>query len=721
MPYSAQRPSNEVKNFVLSSYFGDGLRITFGVLFPSLLLLEFDKINVGMTISLGALCASVVDSPGPIVHRRNAMLTTTLIVCFVALCTGLANLSAIFLGILIAGFSFFFSMFYVYGLRAASIGTAALLVMTLSIGDGRPLHEIILHALYILIGGAWYTALSISLYRIMPYRLAQQSLGDCIVEVAKFMKIKAGFYKENINYDENYTKLIEAQIVVNEKQDAVRELLFKTREIVRESTQEGRFLVVVFVDLIDLFEQIMSTFYNYKNLHQQFDSVGILQKYEAILTLLADELENIGYAMKLGTTPHLSPTIPRRLQELHNAILELENGPDAAQFNTLSIGALKNIEVNIKNIFLRLKKIVGNFKNRKKKSLSIHGLETTPFIAHQEYEAKAFKENLTFDSEIFRHSIRVALVMLVGYIIAQSFAFLHSNWILLTIMVIMKPAFSLTKERNYHRLIGTIIGAIFGLLILSYQHNKQVLFVILLFCMLGAYSFQRKNYVVSVLFMTPFVLILYDFLGMGNISVLEERVMDTFIGGGISFIASYFLFPSWEKEKLKKNLVEMLSANLQYFRQVRGLYLGNEFQSLPHKLARKNVYVKTANLASAFQRMFSEPKSKQTSIKEVHQFSVLNHLFSSYTATLALYVLEHFDEIPDFDDIQHIADNTEKLLETSIKVLQTDHFKVEELQLLQLKNHHKHEDEGILLIPEQYVNIQKAAFDICKISERIKI
>ncbi len=718
---SAQRPTNEIKHFVLSSYFGDGLRITFGVLFPSLLMLEFDKINIGMTISLGALCASVVDSPGPIVHRRNAMLTTTGIVSLVALLVGFANLSIPILGLMITGFSFLFSMFYVYGLRAAAIGTAALLVMTLSIGDIRPLHEIMMHPAYILMGGLWYTGLSLSLYTIMPYRIAQQSLGDSIVEVAKFMKIKAAFYHEGVDYDENYKKLIETQISVNEKQDATREMLFKTREIVRESTQEGRFLVVVFVDIIDLFEQIMSTFYNYQHLHKQFDSVGILKKYEDILTLLADELEKIGYDLKMGTTPHLSPIIPRKLQELHIAVLDLEEHAEEHGFTALSIGALKNIEVNIKNIFARLKKIVGNFKNRKKKTLNSSDLATDQFISHQEFEPKIFRENLTFDSEIFRHSLRVALVMLVGFIIAQSFEFLHSNWILLTIMVIMKPAFSLTKERNYHRLIGTIVGAIFGLLILSYQHNKNVLFAILLVCMLGAYSFQRKNYVVSVLFMTPFILILYNFLGMGNISILEERVMDTFIGGGISFIASYFLFPTWEKEKLQKVLVEMMEANLEYFRQVRGLYLGNEFHYLPYKLARKDVYVKTANLASAFQRMFSEPKSKQTSIKEVHKFSVLNHLFASYTATLGLYVKEHFDQIPDFHNLKMVGDNTEKILSLAIKALNGEEIDLAEVQLIQLKNLVRDDEETVLLIPEQYINLQKAALDILKITIKIKL
>jgi len=53
-----------------------------------------------------------------------------------------------------------------------------------------------------------------------------------------------------------------------------------------------------------------------------------------------------------------------------------------------------------------------------------------------------------------------------------------------------------------------------------------------------------------------------------------------------------------------------------------------------YKLARKNVYVSSANLGSAFQRMLSEPKSKQQNSKEIHKFVVLNHMLSSYTATL---------------------------------------------------------------------------------------
>jgi hypothetical protein len=44
------------------------------------------------------------------------------------------------------------------------------------------------------------------------------------------------------------------------------------------------------------------------------------------------------------------------------------------------------------------------------------------------------------------------------------------------------------------------------------------------------------------------------------------------------------------------------------------------------------------------------------------------------------------------------------------------------LQLVTLKNHNYYNDEeGVVLIPEQFANIQKVAFDICKISEKIRI
>ncbi len=715
------QPIRNIHDFLLSTYFADGLRITFGVLCPSLIMAQFGMLQFGMTLSLGALCISVVDSPGPIVHRRNAMLITTVLLFIISILVGITNKNIYVTGTLLVVCSFLFSMFFLYGARAAAIGTAVLLIMVLSIDDVRPWNEVILYALLVLAGSIWYTLLSYLVYRLRPYRLVQQILSDSIYQISEFLRAKAKFYHQGTDLEKNYADLLQLQVLVNEKQDEVREILFKTREIVRESTPEGRFLLIVFVDMVDLFEQIMSTYYNYKELHEQFDSTGILPQYEGIINKIAESLDDIAFALKTGRLPHISTNLVNDVNQLKNEITLLEANSDN-KYNTLGIIALKNIEVNIENILGRVTTINSYFNKTEKKKLKKRDIDVDKFVTRQIFDYKLFIDNLSFKSSIFRHSLRVAIVMLIGFVVAKSFNFSHSYWILLTILVISKPGFSLTKQRNYERIIGTVIGAFIGMGVLIYVKDKNTLFIILLFCMIGSYSFQRKNYVVSVFFMTPYVLVLFDFLGMGSLSIARERIYDTLIGSGIALLASYSLFPNWEHEKLKNAMRDLIKSNHNYFNQVTLLYFEKEQSLTNYKVARKEVYVNTSNLASLFQRMFSEPKSKQVYMQELHQFTVLNHLLSSYIATLSLYNKEHNFVYLNFEELKPVADNTLYLLNQSVENIITPKEEIRNVPLIRRKNINElaNEHEN-MIIAEQFDLIQKVAYDIFKLTEKVKI
>jgi len=716
------RPIRTIQDFLLSTYFADGIRITVGVLFPSLILAQFGLLKFGMTLSLGALCVSVVDSPGPIVHRRNAMLFTTVVITLLSVLVGLTNKNVYFIGVLLVIFSFVFSMFFLYGTRAASIGTAALLIMVLSIDDVRPWKDVLVYSLLVFAGSIWYTFLSYTFYRLRPYRLVQQTLSESIHEVSEFLRAKAKFYHQNINYDDNYAELLKLQVQVHEKQDAVREVLFKTREIVRDSTPEGRFLLLVFVDMVDLYEQVMSTYYNYKHLHDQFDSVGILARYEMVINRIAIELDEISFALKTGGTPRPPLYLIKDVDQLKQEITALEKENVDGKYNTLGIIALKNIEVNIENILARVKTINGYFNKKEKKNLKNRNIDTERFITRQSIDVKLMLENLTFSSSTFRHSLRVSIVMLIGFLIARILDSSHSYWILLTILVISKPGFSLTKERNYQRLIGTIIGALVGMGILTYVHDRHTLFFILLFCMIGCYSFQRKNYVVSVLFMTPYILVLFDFLGMGSMSIARERIYDTLIGSGIAILGSYTLFPNWEHLNLKDAMLKTLESNMSYFKEVTNLYFEKEHDLTNYKVARRDVYVASANLASLFQRMFSEPKSKQVLMKEMHQFTALNHLLSSYIATLSLYNKEHSFVVSNLEALKPVVNNTIYLMNLSSQYLVKNNGEISNVPLIKTSDGN---DIGVSsderMIIEQFDLIQKVAYDIFKLSEKINL
>lgn len=707
--------SREIKSFFYSQYFSDGLRISMGILLPSLIFNYFNKFDLGLTLSLGALCVSVVDIPGPVAHKRNAMAICNLCIFLVAIVTGFARLNVITLGIEIGFFSLLFSMFTVYGNRAASVGTAALLMMIFMIEKSLKPDQVMIYALTVTIGGIWYMFFSVIFFIIRPYRAAQQALGESIHDVVKFLKIKADFYLPDTDFDENYLKLVSQQIQVSHHQDAVRELLFKSRVMVKESTNSSRVLVLTFIDLVDLYEQILATHYDYSQIRERFGKTGILEEISRVLHQMAHELENIGYAVLSNRRYNHSHDFNGELEHLKRKIDSI----GAAEINTSNL-VLKKILINLRDLNDNIHHIFNYYNSRTSDTLLENPLdvEFSKFVTHQDYAPRIFLDNLSLSSATFKHALRVSLVCMVGFITARNLSLgHHSYWVLLTIIVILKPGFSLSKQRNYQRLIGTIGGGLVGVLVLTLIPNQNLQFVFFIMFMLGTYSFTRLNYVVSVIFMTPYVLILFKFLGVGGLNLAEERIIDTIIGSSIAFIATYVIFPTWEFEQIQETLRDVIHANLNYLVKIAETITGRQVSTTDYKLARKDIYVKSANLSATFERMTSEPKSKQKNIKDVHKFVVLTHILSSYLANLASGISEK--------NLHKTQPENLKLIRKSIAVLNDSNkklggrsidFTVEKACDLEEK---RALTANEALLKEQLGFVNKISYDIAKVTENI--
>src|SRR5690606_1058317 len=114
--------SRQIRYFLFSQYLADGIRITLEIIIPTLVFSYFGKMEVGLSLSLGALCVSIADGPGPEIHKRHGMLACNVFIFISAFLTGLLNHNMLLLGILILASSFLFTMFSVYGNRATSVG-----------------------------------------------------------------------------------------------------------------------------------------------------------------------------------------------------------------------------------------------------------------------------------------------------------------------------------------------------------------------------------------------------------------------------------------------------------------------------------------------------------------------------------------------------------------------------------------------------------------------
>ncbi|HEY4109767.1 FUSC family protein [Puia sp.] len=709
----------QYKSFINSHYLNGAIRITVGITLPAILLSQFNYLTAGISLSLGALCVGNTDNPGPIQHRRNGMIACVLIIFLVTLVIGLASVSRIWTGVLVLIFCFVFSFIGVYGTRASSIGLNALLVMVLNIDRPHTASESLIIAAEVLAGGVWYMMLSLLLYSFRPYKLVQQAIGDCVQATAGYLRIKAAFYDRDTDYDEDYRQLLESQVSIHAKQDLVRTLLFKSRNIVQESTHVGRVLMMVFLDVVDFFERIMTSQQDYRLLHQAFDDSGLMQECRKLILELAAELDEIGIALMSGKPSVENSQLPARIRDLRDRLNQYRQdhrGTEQAE----AYASLSNILDSIEDLGLRLHTLHGYTTYDRKLSRNIHAeVDVEEFVAHTEVDQKLILDNLNFKSDIFRHAVRVSIATFAAYVISGFLPVGHGYWILLTTIVIIKPVYSLTKRRNYERLFGTLGGACVGLLILYFVKDTMVLFVLMLLFMIMTYVFIRTNYLVAVTMTTPYVLLLFHLLYPTDFrTILADRVIDTMIGSAISFVASWLIIPSWEHERIPDFMTAALEANIDYFKAVAGAFLGRPATVHQYKLSRKNAFVALANLSDALSRMLSEPRRKQKSITEMHQFVVANHMLTSHIATLAYYMEPYAARYADATYEPVVADIVGRL-ERSVEVLEDEVTAARRLpakEVLMALNQRAQASKEFKPIVDQFNFIAKVATDIGKIS-----
>lgn len=647
MNYSA-----ELKKFVTSQYVYSAIRITLATVLPCLVLAHFGMLKEYFLFPLGTSFVALTDQPGPFIRRRNAL--TFAIICFVFVAT-IASLVMnikilVFAEIIV--FGIFFSLIGVYGQRLAAVGSLSLVVLAIFI-DGHLTGTNILKSLLIFASGCtWFLLIFLIVTTIQPYKLASQMIGENYLQLAEFLKIKANYYQKNPDFDKLTSQVIAKQIEIKNLQEETRETVFKTRTIVNESTTTSRLLMLMFLNSMDLHEKLMTSESDYQKLQQSFDDTTILVKIHDYLNLLSEEITNIGISLQIGTRAKTIYNLEEELKHLNHDYFELRNKRISPE-NFENFMVLRQILMRINEITKEINEIYKVFSQNVKlaKSLST-GLDLKKFMPNEEkLNIKVLRNNISFSSSHFRHALRITIALLVGYLFSL-FQFLgigHTYWILITIVAILKPAYSITKKRNLLRLYGTIAGAVIAYIILHYIHINEILFTILLLSMIMCFSFLKGKYFWAVLFMTIYVFLSFNFLSPGNVNIIfRDRIVDTMIAAVITSLVAYVVLPVWEHTQNLDLMKKSAECNLIYFQSVISKFLEDNFDIEDYKVKRKNAIISLANLSDNFQRMISEPKNQQKKLEVVHQFVATSHLITAYTASLSQYVKDN-EKYPEID------------------------------------------------------------------------
>ena len=643
--------TSELKKFVTSQYIYSGVRIALAVVIPSIILAYLGVLKQFFLFPLGTIFLALTDMPGPFHRRRNSLILALFFYFSISLVAGLLKDFPILIFLEIIIFGLFFTMLGIYGKRLDIVGSLTLVVFAIFI-DGAPgVHSALWNACVFSLGAAWFFIVFLLVTVLKPYKLAEQMIGENYIELGKYLRLKSQFYLKNPDFEAIYSQIFGLEVRIKEHQEATREVVFKTRQMVRESTSTSRLLMQLFLNSFDLHEMLILSTNDYKKLQKSFGDKEILEKINLYLNKLSNELINIGISIQGGMKASPIINISDELHQLHEEFFELRN-------KEMNAETLENFMI-LRQIFLRITEISDEIQTIYKlktqniklvKSLST-GLDLEKFVTKEEkLNHKVFINNFSLKSNHFRHAIRITLAMMIGYAISK-FQFLNIHkvyWILITILAIMRPAYSITKRRNILRIYGTVAGAIVGFVIVYYITNPIVLLGIFLVCLMLTFSLLKDKYAWAVFFMTVYIFLIFDFMKPGNFNdIFLERLFDTLIAAVIVFFVSYLVLPVWEHQKNKTLILKYIKANDKYFNRIIDILNQKNIEIQDYKMSRKEAIISLANLSDNFQKMLSDPKDQQKNLENIHLFVTTAHLFTAYVASLSQYALkgENYSEI----------------------------------------------------------------------------
>ena len=626
--------------FLKSTDLSKALLLGSAITFPIIIGVNANKLEYGMALALGALLCSSSDVSGSIRHKNIGIFISAILVVLVSLAGAYLNFNTwLFLpllGLLMFGISYM----AVFGFRASLIAFSGLFALVLSLSEPREDIQFYERALLMGAGGFLYLLLNLLHQIINPRRQTDQYLTETIDLTAKFVETRGKLILGEVNRNDLQRQLIELQEELNHKHETLRDILISVRKKSGNSAYQRKRLLI-FIQLVDVLELAVANPVNYEKLDSLMsNNREIIVKFHDLILSMSFRLDAFSKYILHGYSIPNDQNLLEQFEKIQDEIDKFtlrETGFSGEEYIML-----QHLLDYQGSQLQKIRKIERLLIERNSGEIGVlKGDDVSRFITPQDYDPKILLENLSFESAIFKHSLRLAVVVMAGYAIGEYFSLQNAYWILLTIIVIMRPTYGLTKTRSKQRTAGTLIGAAIAVAIVFLTQNPVLYGILSVISLVTAFAMVQKNYKTSAIFITLSVVFIYALFEPNVLSVIQYRVLDTLIGAALATLGNILLWPSWEFFSIRTVIGESAQANKNYLNEISSFYINKGKVSTSYKLARKEAFLAMGNLSAAFQRMTQEPKSKQKNLDKIFEIAVLNHSILSSLASLGTYIQNH--------------------------------------------------------------------------------
>jgi uncharacterized membrane protein YccC len=630
------------RTFLFSHYFYTGLRVACGVVGLTLIVYGVSTLAAAMTVAIGALCTSLMDhQPSPLRHKFNEMLASALLCSAITLIITLCAPLPWLLRIMLVVIAFLASMMVAYGKKTMPLQFASLFMMTLSLQHELTVAQALLHTALVLGGGLGFLAYSMTVSWFLRRRIKQQVLAEALFELARYIEIKADFYDIHLDLNQQFNRLVRQQIVLAEKQQLSRDMILRPGRRERDTIQ-----VQVHYTMLDLYEMVLSTHTDYALLRSHLGGHDILTYLRDLISKAAGDIGATAYDVTRNRPSLARISYKAENQAIERELASLEKDLAAGRLSQEAMAVVQGAWTKVRELVDMIALLHRATQAATGPLPLLPGVDMTPFLTQQKYEWTLLRQHFRWKSPIFRYALRMAMAVSIGLFFANHLPYAsHGYWILLTIVVILKPSFSMTRQRRADRLLGTLIGCVSTAVILHFVQAPVALLGFLFIATVAAPAFAILKYRYTAIAASMQILLQINLLVPEGGGVIVERLFDTLIGAAIATAFS-FVLPSWEYRALPRLVASVLKSNQLYIEASGDLLQGRVTDDFPYRLARKRFMESLAGLSAALVRMLDEPLSKQRGVEDINQFIVQNYLVVSHVAAIRSMLRRHAMGLP---------------------------------------------------------------------------
>ncbi|MCK6929082.1 YccS family putative transporter [Enterobacter roggenkampii] len=591
-----------------------------------------NDVKLTIPLTLGVVAGALADLDDRLAGRlRNLVIT---LVCFfiasasVELLFPWPWLFALGLTLSTSGFILLGGL----GQRYATIAFGALLIAIYTMLGASLYDQWYQQPVLLLLGAIWYNLLTLTGHLIFPVRPLQDNLARSFEQLAHYLELKSRLFDPDIEEESQAPlydlALANGQLVATLNQTKAS-LLTRLRG---DRGQRGtRRTLHYYFAAQDIHESASSSHVQYAALREKFRYSDVMFRFQRLLSMQSQACQQLSRSILLRTPYQHDPRFERVFSHL-DAALDRVQASGTSPEHIKALGFLLN---NLRAIDAQLATI------ESEQAMALPGSEVDNQLADDSVHSFSdmwlrLSRNFTPESALFRHAVRMSLVLCVGYAFIQITGLHHGYWILLTSLFVCQPNYNATRHRLALRIIGTLVGVAIGLPVLYFVPSIEGQLILIVITGVLFFAFRNVQYAHATMFITLLVLLCFNLLGEG-FEVALPRVIDTLIGCAIAWAAVSFIWPDWRFRNLPRVVDRAMNANCRYLDAILEQYHQGRDNRLAYRIARRDAHNSDAELASVVSNMSTEPRATAEIRETAFRLLCLNHTFTSYISTLGAH------------------------------------------------------------------------------------